>query len=149
LQVGEGENEVRLEREDFLKVGGDERRHPRLLPAHPRRPHRVARHADDAPLLAEEIERLHGPFGEADDALGREHRAAAHSDSATGWLNSEVAPSADVSVAVNEAGIAASLEASTVSENLPSPSASDVLATSPRNISPSRCPPPDCRTLPR
>src|SRR5262249_31750055 len=42
LQVGEGENEVGLEREDFFKVGGDERRHPRLLPAHPRRPHRVA-----------------------------------------------------------------------------------------------------------
>src|SRR5262249_5296425 len=53
---------------------------------------------------------------------------------------SEVAPSADVSVAVNEAGIAASLEASTVSENLPSPSASDVVATSPRNISPSPLP---------
>src|SRR6266496_3772885 len=86
------------------------------------------------------IERLHGLFGEADDALGREHRAAAHSDSVTGWLNSEVAPSADVSVAVNEAGIAASLVASTVSENLPSPPASDVVTTSPRNISPSPLP---------
>ena len=73
LQVGEGENEVGLEREDFFKVGGDEGRHPRLLPTHPRRPHRVARHADDAPLLAEEIKRLHGLFGEADDALGRKH----------------------------------------------------------------------------
>src|SRR5262249_5397978 len=140
LQVGEGEHEVGLEREDFLKVGGDERRHPRLLLAHPRRPHRVARHADDAPLLAEEIKRLHGLFGEADDALGRKHSAAAHSDSATGWLTSEVAPPADVSVAVNEAGIAASLAASTVSENRPSPSASDVAATLPRNISPSPLP---------
>src|SRR5262245_23055025 len=64
----------------------------------------------------------------------------AHSDSVIGWLNSEVAPSADVSVAVNEAGIAASLEASTVSENLPLPSASDVVTTSPRNISPSPLP---------
>ena len=57
-----------------------------------------------------------------------------------GWLNSEVAPSADVSVAVNEAGIAASLEASIVSENLPLPSASDVATTSPRNTSPSPLP---------
>src|SRR5262245_63411188 len=86
------------------------------------------------------LKRLHGLFGEADDALGRKHSATAHSDSATGWLNSEVAPSADVSVAVNEAGIAASLEASTVSENRPSPSASDVAATLPRNISPSPLP---------
>src|SRR5262249_60254930 len=105
----EGEHEVGLEREDFLELGGDEPRPPRFLLAHPRRTPRVARHADDAPLLAEEIERLHGLFGEADDALGREHSAAAHSDSVTGWLNSEVAPSADVSVAVNEAGIAASV----------------------------------------
>src|SRR5262249_49313139 len=140
LQVGEGENEVGLERKDFFKVGGDERRHPRLLPAHPRRPHRVAPDADDAPLLAQALKRLHGLFGEADDAFGRKHRAAAHSDSATGWLNSEVAPSADVRVAVNEAGIAASLEESTVSENLPSPAASDAVVTSPRNISPSPLP---------
>ena len=73
LQVGEGEHEVGLEREDLLEVGGDEGRDPRLLLAHPRRPHRIARYADDAALLAEEIERLHGLFGEADDALGREH----------------------------------------------------------------------------
>src|SRR5262245_60367703 len=66
-----------------------------------------------------------------------------HSDSVMDLLNSEVAPSADVSVAVNETGNAASLEASTVSENLPLPSASDVVTTSPRNISPS--PPPDAR----
>ena len=66
--------------------------------------------------------------------------AGAHSDSVIGWLNSEVAPSADVSVAVNEAGIAASLEASTMSENLPLPSASDVVTTSPRKISPSPLP---------
>ena len=56
----------------------DEGRHPRLLAPHPRRPHRIARHADDAALLAEQIERLHGLFGQADDSLGREH-AAQHS----------------------------------------------------------------------
>src|SRR6476619_4392411 len=32
-------------------------------------------HADDAAVLAEEIQRLHGLLGEADDALGREHDA--------------------------------------------------------------------------
>src|SRR6201989_2162732 len=57
-----------------------------------------------------------------------------------GWLNSEVAPSADVSVAVSEVGIAASLEVSTVSENLPLPSASEVVTTSARNTSPSPLP---------
>src|SRR5262249_46432790 len=77
LQVGEGENEVGLEREDFFKVGGGEGGNPRLFTAHPRRPHRVAGHADDAPLLAEEIKRLHGLLGEADDALGRKHLALA------------------------------------------------------------------------
>ncbi len=73
LQVGEGEDEVGLEREDFLEVGGDEGGDARLLLAHPRRPHRVAGDADDAPFLAEEIERLHGLLGQADDALGRKH----------------------------------------------------------------------------
>src|SRR5215470_7686554 len=63
-----------------------------------------------------------------------------HSDSVMGWLNSEVAPSADVSVAVNETGTAASFEASIVSENFPLPSASDVVMTSARNTSPSPLP---------
>src|SRR5262249_31492625 len=73
LQVGEGENEIRFEREDFFKVGGGEGGNPRLLAAHPRAPHRVPRHADDAPRLAEEIKRLPGLLGEADNALGRKH----------------------------------------------------------------------------
>src|SRR5258708_20124692 len=63
-----------------------------------------------------------------------------HSDSVMGLQNSEVAPSGDVRVAVNETGNATSLEASTASENLPLPSASDVATTSPRNISPSLLP---------
>src|SRR5258708_6067702 len=101
------------------------------------------------PLLAEEIKRLHGLFGQADDALGREHDAlyrtsqisapsctrAAHSDSATGALNSEVAPSLEVTVAVNDAGIAPG--ASTVSAKVPTPSASVMTAASPRKVSPS------------
>src|SRR5262249_29395433 len=78
-------NEVGLERENFFKVGGDERRHPRLLPAHPRRPYRVARHADNAPLLAEEIKRLHGLFGEADYSLGRKHLFDLKGEERGGW----------------------------------------------------------------
>src|SRR6185295_18693818 len=174
LQVGEGEHEVGVEREHLLEIGGDERRHPRLLLAHPRRPDRIARHADDAALLAEEIKRLHGLLGQADDALGREHdsprrprasgdpschtfrpleygsppargrhcgvaeRACAYSDSAMGALNSEVAPSLEVTVAVNDAGTAPG--ASTVSAKTPAPSASVVLTVSPRKISPSPLP---------
>src|SRR5882672_6426193 len=37
-----------------------------------RRAHRIAGDADDAVLLADQIERLHGLLGEADDAAGRE-----------------------------------------------------------------------------
>ena len=43
------------------------------LQRHPRRAHRITRHANDAMLLAEKIKRLDGFFGEADDAFGREH----------------------------------------------------------------------------
>jgi hypothetical protein len=55
---------VGLEREDFFEIGGDEGRHARLLLAHSRRPHRIAGHAGDTAILADEIERLHGLFGE-------------------------------------------------------------------------------------
>ena len=72
LQIGESENEVRLERQDFRNVRRDERRYPRLLAPDLRRPHRIAGDADDAVLLAEQIQRLHGFFGEADDPAGRE-----------------------------------------------------------------------------
>ena len=71
LQVGEGQDQVGLERQDLVDVRGNERGDPRLFPAHAGRPHRVTRYADDAAILAEEIERLHGLFGQADDALGR------------------------------------------------------------------------------
>ena len=72
LQIREGQNEVRLQRQDFRNVGRDERRHPRLLAPDPRRPHRIAGDADDAVLLAQEVQRLDGFLGEADDAAGRE-----------------------------------------------------------------------------
>ena len=72
LQVGEGEHQIRLQRQDLWNVGGDEGRYPRLLAADLWRPHRIAGDTDDAILLAEQIERLHGLFGEADDPAGRE-----------------------------------------------------------------------------
>ncbi len=73
LQVGEGQDQVGLERQDLVEVRGNERGDPRLFPSHPRRAHRIARHADDAAILAEEIQRLHGLFRQANDALGRKH----------------------------------------------------------------------------
>ena len=71
LQIRKSQHEVRLQREDFRNVRRDEGRHPRLLAPDPRRPHRVAGDADDAVLFAEQIQRLHGLFGEADDPAGR------------------------------------------------------------------------------
>ena len=47
----------------YIHVGGDECRDARLFLAHPRRPHRIARNADDATILADEIQRLDGFFG--------------------------------------------------------------------------------------
>ena len=72
LQVGEGEHEIGIEREDLRDVRRDECRHPRLLAPHPRRAHGIAGDADDAVLLAEQIQRLDRLFGQADDAAGRE-----------------------------------------------------------------------------
>ena len=68
LQIGEGQHQIGLEREDFRDVGADEGGDARLLLAHLRRAHRIAGDADDAILLAEEIERLDGFLGQADDA---------------------------------------------------------------------------------
>src|SRR6202022_2285458 len=72
LQIREGENEVRLERQDFWNVRRDKCRYPRLLAPDLRRPHRVAGDADDPVLLAEQVQGLHGLFGETHDPAGRE-----------------------------------------------------------------------------
>ena len=61
------ENQVRLQRLDLVEPRVDERRHLRLA-ARLRRPHRVAGDADDAIALTEQVQRLGGLFGEADDA---------------------------------------------------------------------------------
>ena len=54
-----------------------------------------------------------GPRLRGDDTAGVAERTCGHSDSAMGALNSEVAPSLEVTVAVNDAGTAPG--ASTVS----------------------------------
>ncbi len=77
LQVGKGQHQVRLERQDLRNIGGDERGNPWLLLAHLRRPHRVAGHADDPVLLAEEVEGFDRFLGQADDPAWRKmsHRS--------------------------------------------------------------------------
>ena len=77
LQVGEGQHQIGLERQNFRDVRGDEGGNPRLLAADLRRPHRIAGDADDAVLLAEQVQRLDGLFGEANDPAGWE---LAHGD---------------------------------------------------------------------
>ena len=72
LQIREGENEVRLERQDFRNIRRDERRHPRFLAPNLRRPNGIAGNADDTALFAEQIQRLHSFLGETYDPAGRE-----------------------------------------------------------------------------
>src|ERR1700722_16719096 len=72
LQIREGENEVRLELEDFRNVRRDERRYPRFLAPDLRRPHSIAGDADDPVLLGEQVQRLDGFFGQTHDPAGRE-----------------------------------------------------------------------------
>src|SRR5690606_19612507 len=76
LQVREAEHEVGLEFEDAIDLRRGERRHLRLLAPGARRTHRESRDADDAPFLAEQVQRLHRLLGHADDALGK--AVAAH-----------------------------------------------------------------------
>ena len=52
-----------------------ERTYARLFAASLRRTHGIARDADDAVLLAEEVQRLDGLFGEADNSAWGEHES--------------------------------------------------------------------------
>jgi hypothetical protein len=78
LQVGEGQHQIGLECENFRDIRGDEGGNPRLLAADLRRPHRIAGDADDAVLLAEQVQRFDGLFGEANDPAGWELAHGAH-----------------------------------------------------------------------
>src|SRR5690606_36447413 len=72
LHVRESEHEVRLKRENLVDICGREGRDPRLLAAHTRGPHCIARYADDPLVFAEEIKRFDGLLGETDNAARRE-----------------------------------------------------------------------------
>ena len=67
LEIGKCQDEIRFQGEDLVDVRGREGAHPRLLAARLRWAHDIAGGADDAVLLAEQIQRFAGLFGEADN----------------------------------------------------------------------------------
>jgi hypothetical protein len=71
LQVGKTEDAVRLERQDLVDLRGEEGAHLRLLVTRAARPHGVAGDADDARLLAQQVQPLRRLLGQAHDALRR------------------------------------------------------------------------------
>ena len=71
LEIGKGEDEVRLERKDFRNIGRGEGRNARLLAPDLRRPHRITGHPDDAVLLTEKVKRFDRLLRQADDPRGR------------------------------------------------------------------------------
>jgi len=68
LEVGERQNQIRLQREDLVDVRRRKSAHARLLATSLWRAHDVTGDADDAVLLAEQVERLDRLFGEADNS---------------------------------------------------------------------------------
>src|SRR5215469_10357975 len=76
LEVGERQDEIRLQCEDLVDIRRREGAYPRLLAASLRRAHDVAGDADDAVLLAEQIEGLNGFLGKADNSARRKHASA-------------------------------------------------------------------------
>jgi hypothetical protein len=73
LDVGETDDQVRLELQDLADLRAGEGRHLRLLAARARRPHGEAGDADDALLLADRVENLGRLFGQADDTARAGH----------------------------------------------------------------------------
>ena len=82
LQVGKAEHAVGPQFQDLVDLGREEGADLGLFLACPARPHRVAGDADDARLLAEQVQPLGGLLGEADDAL----RARGEARSAIGFM---------------------------------------------------------------
>ena len=74
LQVGEADHQIGFELQNLFFFRTQKSRNAGLLLPGPRRAHGVARDADDAPLFAEQVERLGAFLGEADDALGESRR---------------------------------------------------------------------------
>ncbi|MCY1542864.1 hypothetical protein D9M68_786360 [compost metagenome] len=79
LQIGKAEHAVRLQRQDLVDLRAEKSADLGLLFPRPARAHRIARDADDAALLPEQVEPLGGFFGQADDAL-RTQGGGVHGD---------------------------------------------------------------------
>jgi len=80
LEIGECEDEVRPQREDLFDIRRGESADARLLTASLRWAHDIAGDADDALLLADQVQRLDGLFGKADDS-GRRKPSTPHTPS--------------------------------------------------------------------
>jgi hypothetical protein len=74
LEIGEGQDEIGLQREDLVDIRRGKGADARLLTASLRRAHNIAGDPDDAVLLAEQIQRFDGLFGKADNSSRRKHR---------------------------------------------------------------------------
>jgi hypothetical protein len=70
LKVREGENQVRVEREDLRNVGRDKGGNSWFFAPNFRRPHGVAGDADNAMLFTKKIKGLSRLFGKANDPQG-------------------------------------------------------------------------------
>jgi hypothetical protein len=77
LQVGKCEHQIRLQIQNLVDLRRGECDHLGFLPPCLGRADGIAADADDAVLLAEQVERLDGLLGETDDALRNGHSVAA------------------------------------------------------------------------
>jgi hypothetical protein len=73
LEIGKRQDEVGRQFKDLVNVRRGEGADPRLLAANLRWADDIAIDADDAVLLAEQIRRLDGLFGQADNSAWRKH----------------------------------------------------------------------------
>ena len=76
LEIGKAQDQIGLQVENFWDVGRCKGRDARLFAPGLGRPHAITRDANDAILLAEQIEGLDGLLGQTDDALGWKHPVA-------------------------------------------------------------------------
>ena len=77
LEIGEGQDEIGLQGENFVDIRRDECAHAWLFAASVWWAHDIPRDTDNSVLLAEQVQRLDGFFGEADNSARREHSTIA------------------------------------------------------------------------
>src|SRR5207302_5499170 len=83
LEIGERQDKIGLQGEDLVDVRRREGAHARFLTASLWWPRNIAGDGEDAVLLTQQIQRLDGLFGEADNSVRREHQTLAYSISQT------------------------------------------------------------------